>query len=173
MSHSTLWNVYNTKVTFHSEYQNGHGSAPSVWGYICKNILGEDENWWLFNSGENALHLWDVYKNREVHPAVRFALLWTFDYGVVTIKNIGRAITYCEEVANITHRSEYVNHWYDFSIALRNIKRKHHRSLIGIGLGCTSVNDPYEYVKRKDMKLFGVIETLDEYLDSSITKYEY
>ena len=150
MSYSTLYKVFKTKAVPHCEFQNGWGSAPPVWGWLCEKYLGGEN--WMISKG-----LWALGKNPTVPAHMRFALLLTFDYGIVTPPDFQEAARLSRMVyADLRAWSpQHVNHWEKIAAVFEALSVKKTPRLLGIGLGCTSVSDPWEdFTSRQPFNIF-------------------
>ena len=159
MSYSAMWKVYRTKAKQFEQFQNSHGSAPPVWGWIGVNFL-DWENEFMYGTGKDMRPLWQSYKNLSIPTHIRFALLATFDDGIVKPENLDEAA----RLAELTHATilfpNHVNHWQLISEAYKNATKFKDKRLQGIALGCTSVNDPWW--QREQREPFSIFDYLEE-----------
>lgn len=157
MSYSTIWKVYKTTCTTYTELRNGHGSAPPVWDWLSVNYLNKES--WIMSRDEKAL--WALYKNQSVPRHMRFALLATFDDGLVEVNDLEEASRLARLVYETTHIPQYVNHWLDISEAYKKLSVSKDTRLHGVAIGCTSVSDPWE--ERKERTPFSIMQWVREY----------
>jgi len=156
MSRTTIWNIYKTKATIHSELSNAWLSAPPLWNFLCSTYL-EGKNW-LQETYTSAL--WDLWKNSNVPVFLRCSLLMTFDKGVVLVDDLPDAAEYCRHTHHFLGNN---SHWNSIAEALADIWMLHDYRLFGVGLGCTSVSDPWwGYNKNQWKELFSVIDSVNE-----------
>jgi len=154
MSYSTLYLVFKTRTKIINEYRNGHGTAPPLWDLLCEKHLHKEPHYWLVN--EDPKELWALYENSSVPLYRRFTLFMTFDRAVVDRPDFQRAVECCQklyqEIKNT--KPNMVNHWQSIADDIKNIGKIDHRAL-GIGLGCTSVCDPWEeWEPKKDRTIW-------------------
>ena len=157
MSYSTVWKVYKTTATSYAEFGNSHGSAPPVWDWLGQNYLGWKEYGWLHNS--DLRPMWELWEDVSVPVHMRFALLATFDDGVVEVEDLARAAELASRVYDTLYNPQKVNHWEKLSIAYIELSAIKDKRVQGIALGCTSVSDPWWY--RKEREPFNIIHHLD------------
>ena len=163
MSSTALWEVYKTTAHVIAEYRNSHGSGPPIWAIMGTRYLGWDSPYrWEDNN------LWGLYKKQEIPLQWRFALLLTCDGALIPAKKeyLEQAAGWCElvgkelEVDAIWGTSK-VNHWAAIGKDIRNYKPK--ARVIGLGLGCTSVCDPWEnWPKGEISEYFDLFEELNK-----------
>ncbi len=146
MSTSALHRVYRTTATEFKEFRNGHGSGPPVWGHILRVYLGRDEFSWFASDNEP---LWGLVYDDKVPDYLRLCLAFTCDRAICPIDRLVEFAGHCRSTAIATHNPERVNHWDAIADAIENHKSKVRQ--LGVGLGCTSVCDPwYEYDKTQE-----------------------
>jgi hypothetical protein len=141
MSSSTLYAVFRTTATRIAEYRNSYGTAPAIWGHMCEEYLHEDRSSWLFGVRDKGL--WDLAKNPAVPEHLRLCHVFTFDHALVPRDCLGRMADALNLAYSdlIRRHPNHVNHWQAIAADLR--KAKVDRRALGIGLGCTSVADPW------------------------------
>jgi len=145
MSYSTLWEVYKTKVISVKEFHNGHGTGPAIWDCICQNFLGFEEYSWLTEDHMNTL--WPSWENPEIPDFLRFTLMVTYDRSYIEPNRLIEAADYLDKGHEyiLAHTSWVWSHFEAIALTLRQLTdRKLDHRLLGIGLGCTSVSDPWE-----------------------------
>jgi hypothetical protein len=90
--------------------------------------------------------LWNLWTNKAVPKEFRRALEFTFDRWVcppALLKELADACEYVgKEIAEAN--PNHVNHWPQFAVDLRTEQARKDARLLGIGLGCTSVCNPWE-----------------------------
>jgi hypothetical protein len=138
MSTSHLYRIYRTKATQFAEYHNSHGSAPVVWGHLRERFLGQER----FGFYQDDKPLWALARDPRVPLPLRLCHAFTFDLAFCPVEHIAGLADACERVAEITADARYVNHWAAIAADLKTHKAKVRQ--IGVGLGCTSVCDPWE-----------------------------
>jgi len=163
MSYSAVYKVYKTKTTVIEKFRNSHGSAPPLWDMMGVKYLNRGKNGWLCVDQKENKKLWDLAIRQDVAKHLRIAMAWTFDFSICPSDRLNELADACAQTGqDITEYqdSSYVNHWPIFAGTLRAIFRNRlDRRLLGIGLCCTSVSDPwidYGRERRKPMNLFDV-----------------
>lgn len=140
MSYSTLYKVYKTKAVSYREFRNGHGTAAVLWTYLCNKYLNGAQ--WYLERDSN--RLWALYNNLDVPEHMRFGLMVTFDNAVVEMQDLAKASDLAAMVYDTIYDESKVNHWRDLSHAYMDLSKYKDKRIVGIGLGCTSVSDPWE-----------------------------
>lgn len=144
MSTTTLNLIYKTKAVQYAEYPNGHGSAPPIWEYMCTQHLKEE---YSFFDDPQMGRICKLALNNTVPLNRRLTCVATFDYAVMPVGKLIEFATAFEE----THRailcaSEWTwSHWAAIAKDVAAIAAKHDHRLVGVGIGCTSVSDPWEW----------------------------
>ena len=148
MSTTTLWAVYKSKVTAVAEYQNSHGSGPAIWDLMAKRYLHIPMPW----GGENLKRLWALATDRTVAEHLRITHAATFDYAMIPVAKLGTAAEAFEKAHDdIIRLTDWTwNHWSAIAADLRKMSTAHDRRLVGAGIGCTSIGDPWEEFKHRD-----------------------
>lgn len=157
MSTSDLYSVYKTKAKHIAEFGNGHGTAPAIWGYLCKKHLNMESYAWLTAGSK----LWDLSKDPRVSTHMRLVHAFTFNRALCPLDRLNELAEACEKVYTITYEDcpTHVNHWQSVANELRKIK-PNKRSL-GIGLSCTSIADHWLGWKGEEInKLWNIFEVL-------------
>lgn len=154
MSTSALHRVYKTTATEFAEFSNGWGSGPSIWRHLCEKYLYRE--WHIM---QNDKQLWNLVDSDKVPDYLRVCLALTLDNSYCPCDRIDDLIGHCEATASATDTSAAVNHWQAFADALKGHKKKPRQ--LGIGLGCTSVSDPWSwYDGSKELwDIFSVLDT--------------
>lgn len=144
MSRTTLYRIFKTATRTVQEYHNSHLSAPAIWGYLCVKYLNEERHKWICRNDNKKL--WDLWKNLEVPKPIRAAHLFTMDGATIPFQHKDEIGCLFKEAHKIlrTDQPDYGSHWEDIGETLINNKQSDNR-MIGFGLGCTSVSDPWEY----------------------------
>lgn len=142
MSTTTLWAVYKSKVTVVAEYQNGHGSGPALWDLMAKRYLHMPMPW----GGDDLKRLWKLATDRTVVEHLRITHAATFDYAMIPVANLEIAATAFEKAhEDILRLTDWTwSHWAAIAADLRKLAAKHDHRMLGVGIGCTSVSDPWE-----------------------------
>ena len=158
MSRTTIWNVYRTKATFHSELHNSWHSAPPIWDYLCEMYL--DGRKWLHHDDNG--EMWDLWKNKEIPDFLRCSFLLTFDWSIAKVDDLPQVAEYCR----LTHQflstiNDYGSHWESIADAFIDIWFRHDYRLIGVALGCTSVSDPW-WNYNGETQFFAVMDGVKE-----------
>jgi len=140
MSYSTLYRIYRTKASPIKEFRNGSGTGRVLWMHMSTRFLGRALT--LFDEMQP---VWDLSLNPAVPHAFRLTCEWTFDRWVCppTLREAMAAA--CAEVGEDIARAypTWVNHWPALAETLAAERDFNDRRLIGFGLGCTSVCDPW------------------------------
>lgn len=163
MSSSRLYKVYKTKAVRVDSFQNGHGTASVLWRYMCKNYLNKEEHSWLMGDSED---LWELYNNLSVPVHMRFALMVTFDNGIVELRDAQKAADYSLATFETIYQKDVVNHWLALSGSYARYVGAKDRRCVGLALGCTSVHDPWsdDFESRKP---FSIMLELDKQTPSA------
>ena len=173
VSHSTLWLVHKTTARVLAEYRNGHGSAPPIWDLLWSRYVERGRRFPIHTERRHG-ELWALASERRVAESHRIALGLTFDRVVVSLApaSLVRVADALDEVHREILDTDYPMSEYEFSrgkwtwthlpaIArhlracsmpctcddarcLGKVFRRISRGALGIGLGCTSVNDLFE-----------------------------
>lgn len=148
MSTTTLYKLYKTKVTEFAEFQNGHGSAPPIWDYLCKRFIGADANYY-----SNVNELWPLAKDKRVPEILRVVHSFTFDGAYCPTEKLDILINASLIAYKTFNECEQwgpskVNHWQAIGEAIR--KEKFNKNCCGVVIGCTSVCDPWEWAGKKE-----------------------
>lgn len=159
MSCSTLYRVFKTKSTPIKEYRNGWLTGPIIWDFLSKKYISPDFHW--MTAGQDLDKLWDVWKNPKVTRSLKVAQLLTCDFAVINKEHAKEASELLIEAALILKNNGHNSHFKEIGQDILNDNCKDKR-LIGYGLGCTSVSDPWEQEDSLDRKLAGVFESLKE-----------
>lgn len=143
MSSSTLYEVFKTTARPINKYRNGHGSAPPVWGYLGGEYLGWDGYMFSRDMGP----LWKLFYDQSVPSYLQFALGFTFDGALLDPSKLKQCADWSEMTYEALLHSKHwgpdkVNHWHAIAEDLRNYKCD--KRALGVGIGCTSVCDPWE-----------------------------
>lgn len=143
MSESTLLILNQKSATHLKDYQNGHGSAPVLWGLIAEKYFGADP-----------YRVLDRDLNRQIYrglaqytPAEACALLLCCDFYYAPIKYGAYVADHLMEVGHEIEQKypEKVNHWeaIGHTILETHNRGKFSRFAQGYVLNCTSVEDVY------------------------------
>lgn len=141
MSCSTLYKVYKTKATRFASFKNGHGTAAVLWGYLCEKYLNKERHSWMMGDAKD---LWKLFDNPSVPEHLRFALMVTFDDGMVELCDMKEAAVFAKMTYETIYAEGMVNHWLALSGAYAVLSKAKDKRVLGVGLGCTSVSDPWE-----------------------------
>ena len=158
MSYTSLYDIYKTKKNEIAEFPNGHGSAPPVWAWLCKNYLGPKSYW--HSAGKE---LWALADDPRVPLNVRLCHVFTFDYALVLPQHFQRMSEACAEMHTILYAWPdwlgCVNHWGAMSELFKT--HKVGKRCQGVGMRCTSVCDVWdEYPKRNKDRVFDCVGSL-------------
>lgn len=157
MSHSTLYAVYRTKATALAEYRNGHGTAPMIWGLLSERFLGVDFHMSMSGDVEP---LWKLAYDKSVSEHLRITHAFTFDQGMCRLANTERLIPSLRKAdADIIESKE--GRWSHFNQIANSLEdHKSDHRMIGYGLGCTSVSDPWEFRDASDYAPWDIFEEI-------------
>jgi hypothetical protein len=157
MSRSTLYQVFRTTTREVAEYKNSWGSAPALWNLLGKEYLGQERAIIM----QDARPLWRLASDPRVPTAIRMVHAFTFDLALCPIGRVAELAAACDKAYSYVKKRnpETVNHWQAIAGDLRVLAKKHDYRCIGAGLGCTSVNDPWESWITDPWDLFQVLET--------------
>lgn len=163
MSSSTLYRIYKTTSSTINEYRNSHGSAPPVWEVAHKDGLKRPSGSYYMFDQEEFRAICGQYQNLNLPEGIRFALLFCCDGALVERGFLGKAadlsLEAYEYLLSSPHwGSEKVNHWKLISEDFRSAKLD--KRCLGIGLGCTSVCDPWEWWPDDSIETFNVFDEL-------------
>jgi len=141
MSHSNLYQVFKTTSKELTEYHNGHGTAPVIWGYLCEKYLKQERHQWVCSADNQPL--WDLAYDDNLPKSLELMHRMTFDHALCLpkdLKELSKQIREACEIINCS--SEWSNHWWSISNDLADCEIKDKRCL-GVALSCTSVSDPW------------------------------
>jgi hypothetical protein len=147
MSYTTLYSVYKTKVKVIEEYRNSHGSAPPVWEYVTQKYCGKPPDAYIFF----APWMEKVYRPETLSKLPehwRRVLLFLADGALIKDANLQQFSANCKSVFDELQAWPewggriFVNHWAAIGIDFAKLRPNKRR--IGVGIGCTSVSDPWE-----------------------------
>lgn len=140
MSYTRVYAIYKTKVSEISCLKNSWGSAPMLWEYISQKYLGK-----AFNMADHNDGFWAVRKDPRMCRHDRMVFLSTFDCGLVDFELLGEYEQACREMSGKIAqgtKSEW-NHFVAIAEAAKDMRKKHDSRCLGLGLGCTSICDPW------------------------------
>lgn len=145
MSRSTIYAVYRTKATPIAEFSNGWGSAPPLWDYLWDTYIDPSkQTTWLTCDGWNRLY--PFIHDARLAECLRRCLAWTFDDFIIKrsqLTAMAASCCYTDEAVR-AHGKWGWTHWVAFARCLKEYGDKSHdRRLLGVGLSCTSVADPW------------------------------
>jgi hypothetical protein len=132
MSHTSVMAILKNGETEEiEELRNSWGSAPVIWGAMCKKYLGNEVNYLKQDT-----KLWDLYKDPTISKRIRVVLLLTFDNFYVEKKDFKRMAEDIEFFMQNMDTGDGVNHWKDIATIFRGDPH-----VVGIGFSWTSVCD--------------------------------
>ena len=142
MSCTTVYAVYKTKATRLKELKNGHGSGPAIWDYISTKCDGKRFN--MF--GPDLESFWKLWKDNRLTKNERAVLLCTYDMGFVEVERLQDFAAACKEVhERILADTQWTwSHFEEIGNAADALSKNHDHRCVGLGIGCTSVSDPWE-----------------------------
>lgn len=142
MSTTNLYRVYKTTATEVAEYRNGWGCGPQLWGYLCMRYLGKPDSFWL-NPPRDAgpSPLWKLHNDPRVPEPLRIAHAMTYEGAIISFADRDRAADALNIAHDIVDRPNVVNHFRAIAADLR--AQPNRPRLIGFGVSCTSVCDPW------------------------------
>ncbi len=159
MSYTSVYAVYKTKATNLKELRNGYGSGSAIWDYIALKLTGKklpmfDKLDWF----------WPLWKDPRLNDNERAVLLSTYDYAVVEVEYLKEFSKACKKVSNsIISDTEWTwNHFADIGEQSEILSKKHDYRCVGLGIGCTSVCDPWEFWEPKEKECWGVYDSINK-----------
>jgi hypothetical protein len=157
MSYTSVYAVYKTKASCLCELRNGHGSGPAIWDYIALKLTGK-----RLPIG-NVDWFWKLWKDERLSENEKAVLISTYDWAVVEIEHLERFSIACEEIHNkIIDETDWTwNHFKDIGEQAKALNKKHDYRCIGLGIGCTSVCDPWEGHNFKKDESWGIYSYID------------
>lgn len=138
MSYTSVYAVYKTKAITLKELGNSHLSAALLWEYLSQKYRGKEFCMW---SESDAKDFWPIWKKPEVSYFERIVLASTYDMAIVDIELLEAYARACEKIYSIIGKG---NHFQAIAAEARNLLKKHDYRCLGLGIGCTSVCDPWE-----------------------------
>ena len=158
MSYTSVYSVYKTKATCLAELRNSHGSAPAIWDYISIKCTGE--KFPMFNPDG----FWKLWKDPCLSENERAVLLSTYDMAFVEVEHLERFAVACKEMHEkiISDTKWTWNHFADIGKQAKDLAKKHDYRSLGLGVGCTSVCDPWEQWNFEADKAWGVYSEIAE-----------
>lgn len=149
MSHTDLYAVYRTKATHLHEFTNSWGSAPMLWGYLNKQFLGGPFTMPFFDKMQP---LWNLAQDAQIPDYLRTALVFTFDWAICSPESRHRLELDLRKT-HVALIEDSECSWSHFS-AIADALRSHrpNKKMIGYGLSCTSVSDPWSMWSNKNDK---------------------
>jgi hypothetical protein len=143
MSTTSVYALFNTKVTLLSELRNGHGSGPPVWDYISLKLTGE--KFQMFDRVK-AKAFWELWKDKRLNWEEKAVLLSTFDSAYIETEHLGNFADACRSVHKriIEDTPWDWSHWELIAHEASALHLIHDRRCLGLCVGCTSVSDPWE-----------------------------
>jgi hypothetical protein len=141
MSSSTLYRVYRTKTVAWARYRGSAGTGTVLWQYMAERYLRRELGWL-----DEMQEVWDLSLDPRVPRPWRMALEFTFDRWVCPPSLLASLAEACTEVGDtITQwKPTWLNHWSAMGGALQNVAARTDSRWLGVGLGCTSICDPWE-----------------------------
>lgn len=113
------------------ELRNSYGSAPVIWGAMCKRYLGNETEYMKQDT-----KLWNLYKDPTISKRIRAVLVMTYDNFYVEKKHFDRAAKDIEFFMKHMDMGDGVNHWEAIATIFRGAP-----DIVGIGFSWTSVCD--------------------------------
>lgn len=159
MSHTSLYEVYKTKMVKFKELNNGHGSGPPIWDYISLkyanrkfSLAYEDHGWF-----------WPLWKDPRLDRNEKAVLLSTYDQAVIGIDYLFEFSKACKEVhQKIIDGTKWTwNHFSDIGKGSLDLSIKHDFRCRGMAIGCTSVWDEWESWKPRDKEPWCVYSSIE------------
>lgn len=158
MSYTSLYAIYKTKAVCIKELQNGWGTGPSVWDYISVKCNGDH-----FNIHGDDDKFWDLWKDSRLSDDERAVLLSTYDYAFVEVRYLEEFSKACKVVhPKIIDKTRWSwSHFEKIGECAAALYKKHDYRCLGLGIGCTSVCDPWEFWKPEQNKSWGVYDLIE------------
>lgn len=143
------------------EFQNGHGTGPVIWGYLCKEYLGMESNAWLFGDNKK---LWALINDKNVPRDIRLVHAFTFNDALCPNKRINEMAEACLSAYKKTSiDTSRINHWGDIGKFLKSFKALPKSR--GVVLSCTSISDEWiswdRIVKNDGDKSWDIFSEID------------
>jgi len=151
MSTTSIYSVFKTKANCIGELRNGHGSAIALWEYISQKYRGKRFD--LFDHDDN---FFDIWKTEGFSDKDKIVLFSTYDDAYVEIERLEEYAEACREIHDsIIRDTEWTwNHFRDIADIAEKLFISHDYRSLGLGIGCTSVCDPWMDFDEK--KIWGV-----------------
>ena len=152
MSTSDLYLIFKTKVSHLSTYQNGWGSAPALWEYFSQKYFKQP---FSFTDTQLQNNVWNLVDNPSIPYGERLCMFLTLDKSIITKSKWeetgSAAIDIHKKIIKETHWTW--SHWESIgqNLILLSKSKTDHR-LVGIGLSCTSINDPFDSYNYNEIK---------------------
>jgi hypothetical protein len=160
MSCTSVYAVYKTKATCIKELKNGWGSGPAVWDYISLKCTGER----MPSFGDNK-EFWKLWKSDKLTTNEKAVLLSTYDMAFVEVDRLKEFSEAChclhEKIISDTHWKW--NHFDSIGDSALELSKNHDRRCLGLGIGCTSVCDPWE--GNSDREQWPIYESIEDLLN--------
>ncbi len=140
MSSTSVYAIYKTKATMICSLRNSYGSGPAMWDYISMKCLGEKFN--MFDEKD----FWSLWQDERLTENEVAVLLSTYDKGFIEVGRLEDFAKACEELHDkiIATTTWEWSHFADIGKAAKSLATNHDYRCIGLGIGCTSVSDPWE-----------------------------
>ena len=161
MSTSTLYLVNKKNVRQVAEFQNGFGTAPVLWRFLCKEYLNEAPDSWLFIAQKDK-SLWNLVNDPKVPLSLRLAHAFTFTHAVCSSDKKHILAEALLDTHKITHgfSPDHVNHWQSIGNFIKTMKPFPKSQ--GIGLNCTSIYDGWLEWERDVKKVHNIFDLAGE-----------
>jgi len=156
MSYTSVYEVFKTKANCLTELHNGHGSGPAIWDYVSLKCNGVKLP--MFGKLDA---FWRLWKDQRLDKDEKACLLSTYDYAVVEKKYLFEFAKACHRIHDkIISETEWTwNHFSNIGDTATKLYDKHDHRSFGLGIGCTSVSDPWEF-KFNYKECWGVYELI-------------
>lgn len=160
MSYTTLYAVFKTKASEIVDLRNSWGSGPAIWDYVALKCTGKK----LSLISTDLKWFWKLWESEKIDDDVRACLLSTYDYAVVEVDRLLDFEKSCQLVYQkiIAETAWTWNHFWSIGIAAGKLAKKHDHRCIGMGIGCTSVSDPWKSFDPEKNKIWGIYKSIDK-----------
>jgi hypothetical protein len=162
MSYTSLYSIFKTKAVCFKELRNSYGTGMAVWDYISMKYTGDYFS--LYGDVEN---FWLLWKDERLSENERAVLLSTYDYFFVETEHLNRFSEACKDVhRQILEKTRWSwSHFETIGEEAAAMHKKHDYRCLGLGIGCTSVCDPWESWKPEQNKPSGVYDLIEKLLE--------
>ena len=138
MSHSTMYGVPKKgEIRALEEYQNSHGTAPVIWGYLYDKYVPKAHSYDCW--GTHNEKLWALSDDPRLSRHEKICLWLTFDHCMVKTKDIPVVVEALRQLYKDTFNPEYVNHLSKLADDMEALQKS--RKFVALCFIWTSVAD--------------------------------